>query len=112
MTCNELKNVLSSYCETGHGDDNVMIILSEKSIGFHAASAVESALPGFDWDNGRILIHPIEKLVRDKMSRDVEKIRVFWRDVLHCPTCERRVSKKAKYCEHCGQKFSKEIKVI
>ena len=112
MTCEELKDNLFFYCGTGHRDDEVVILLSEKSIGPHASSQIENIIPGFDWDNGKILIHPTKRLVSDTMSRDVGKMRVFWHDTLRCPTCERRVTKKAKYCEHCGQKFAKEIKVM
>lgn len=111
MTCEELKDSLFLYCGTGHRNDEVVILLSQKSLGAHASSTIECAMPGFDWDNGRLMIRPTKRLVEDVMSRDTEKMRTYWHDVLHCPTCERRVTKKAKYCEHCGQKFTKEIKV-
>lgn len=112
MTCEQLKDDLMFYCGTGHRNDEVVIVLSQKSIGPHASSTIENVILGFDWDNGKILIRPSKRLLEDEMSRDVGKMRTFWHEVLRCPTCERRVTKKAKYCEHCGQKFVKDIMVI
>lgn len=112
MTCEQLKDDLIFYCGIGHSQDEVVVLLSEKSLGPRASSQIERIILGFDWDNGRLIIEPSERLVSDIRSRDAEKMRTFWHDVLHCPTCERLVTKKAKYCEHCGQKFAKEIKVV
>lgn len=110
MTCEELNRYLLEMCMVGHENDEVMILLNEKSIGANAASGIESACAGFDWDAGRILLTPSRRLVSDMMSRDLPKVKILWHGVIHCPTCERKVSKKAQYCESCGQKLADLIK--
>ena len=109
MTCQDLKEKLDTLCKLGHAEDEVVIVLADKSIGAHASSGIESAFAGFDWDRGRILVRPTKSVVSEEKSRDVPQVKVLWHDILHCPHCERRITNSAKYCIHCGQKLSKEV---
>lgn len=45
-------------------DDDVVIELSEPSIGPIAMVEVKSAFQGFDWESGKFIIHPSEPVVR------------------------------------------------
>ena len=109
MTCQDLKDKLDTLCKHGHAEDEVVIVLADKSLGAHASSGIESVFAGFDWDRGKILVRPTKSVVSEERSRDVPQVKVLWHDVLHCPHCERRITKSAKYCIHCGQKLSKEV---
>ena len=104
MTLKELKDILSSYIDY-HSENDVVILLNEKSIGPHACSGIDVVFPRFDWDDGKILICPTNPLCRESRTRDVEKDRVLWHGVIHCPHCEHKVNKKDKYCSNCGQKL-------
>lgn len=109
MTCKDLKYKLDTLCKLGHANDEVVIVLADKSIGAHASAGIESVFSGFDWDNGRILVRPTRRLVSEERSRDVQKKKILWHNILHCPNCERRITKSAKYCTNCGQSLSKEV---
>ena len=109
MTCQEIKNNLDWLCSTGHADNEVIILLSEKGIGIHPNSRIQSVTAGFDWEHGKVLISPEKRLVSDVMSRDCPKNRIKWKDIIHCPTCEHRVNQKSNYCPFCGQRFATEI---
>lgn len=97
-------------CSLGHGDDVVVIELDDKSVGRFASAGITHVTAGFDWDKGLVLLRPDRRIVSDMKSRDIPKTKILWHGVIHCPNCERKVSKKANYCGHCGQRMSEEIK--
>lgn len=62
MKVKELKNILEQHSCLNDPDAEVVVRLSEPSIGPVAASDVKGAGFGFDWDKGRFLIYPKKPL--------------------------------------------------
>ena len=114
MKVSELNEALSKYIERGHGDDEVVILLQENSMGASAAEAVDTCEAGFDWDSGRILLVPAKPLLHYDNERDKAQsaVRISYRNncdgkikpTLHCPQCETKLRKDMRYCPRCGRK--------
>lgn len=49
MTLSELKKQIDFLCDNGHGDNLVLVTLSESSIGSRAATGITGIRSGFDW---------------------------------------------------------------
>jgi hypothetical protein len=62
MKVSELKAILEHSME----DEEVVVILSEPSMGPVAMVSVASASYGLDWEKGKLLLRPNAKLVRLK----------------------------------------------
>jgi hypothetical protein len=63
-------------------DDLIVIALEDPSVGPQAVSDISSINPGFDWDKGRIIIHPSLPLFsKNVLTTDAELKRRL--DVAH-----------------------------
>ncbi|MFY9421518.1 MAG: zinc ribbon domain-containing protein [Bacilli bacterium] len=88
----------------------VLITLSESSIGSRAASGISYIGMGFDWEHGQLRIEPSKKLVSKGNSlNDVKKVvqkEFEHRKYYVCPRCLQKIAKDDYYCRYCGQKLS------
>ena len=116
MKLTELKNAIEFAIENlreydSPDDIQVIISLSEPSMGASAGTSIGFAGMGFDWERGQFRIEPSEKLVRKgKALYDVKSPRseVFdGRTYFFCDNCGggNRVAKDDKYCRCCGQRL-------
>lgn len=113
MKLEELKKIIDSYVEQGKGKDDVVITLSNPSVGPRASTGISSIFPGFDWEQGQIRVEPDEALITKDKDRDVAlpiKQREYnlsnkKRIVRSCPKCGNHVAISDKYCSYCGQKI-------
>lgn len=72
MTVKELKHIIDSQIKAmPHYEDwEVVIPISESSVGGSPAVKTTGAGFGFDWDSGRFFVYPKEGLVKkDKKNR-------------------------------------------
>lgn len=55
-----------------HEDEDLDVVVRthDGGIGPTPAVGARSITPGFDWDSGRLMIHPEEELVRKKNLKD------------------------------------------
>ena len=53
MILSELKKQVDFLCDNGHGDNPVLITLSESSIGSRAANGITGIHIGIDWEHGQ-----------------------------------------------------------
>ena len=114
MKVEELKKIIDIYIEQGKGKDDVVITLSNPSVGPRASTGISSIFPGFDWEQGQIRIEPKEKLITKDKDRDIPlpiKHREYnltnkKRIVRTCPKCGGFVKVSNKYCPSCGQRIS------
>lgn len=112
MTLSELKRQVDLFVDIGHGDDTVLINLSERSVGAKASAGITSLAPGIDWEHGQIRIHTDKKIISDHLNRDlvIPPVEIDYDygvkayHVLHCPKCENKLRKDDKYCSLCGQR--------
>jgi hypothetical protein len=107
LTLSELKIHVDEYVRVGHGDDVVLITLSQSSVGARASTAVSCIFPGFDWEHGQMRIEPEKPVcLRGRAKDDMMPIRMFAysspRPFYECP-CGTQVKKDSHYCQHCGQ---------
>lgn len=51
MILSELKKQVDFLCGTGHGDNPVLVTLSESSVGSRAATGITEIHSGFDWEH-------------------------------------------------------------
>jgi hypothetical protein len=59
MTANELRDMLIDFCARNggrNGDDVIVIPTENESVGPSAAVEVSHAMPGIDWDKGRLFL--------------------------------------------------------
>ena len=89
---------------------NVLINLSENSIGSRAATAIKYIGMGIDWESGQLRIEPEKHLVskgnaindsKNKMVQTIEGRKYYF-----CSRCEEKISKGDHYCRNCGQKLN------
>jgi hypothetical protein len=68
MTLRELKTIVDIHLKDcpEWKEHEVMVMVSEKSMPARAMVKVSSAHPGIDWEDGRFIITPEERLVRKK----------------------------------------------
>lgn len=58
MTAKQLAMILS-----GLGDEEVVIKLSQPSIGPTACATIDGVGLGFDWDMGKVFLFPLKELI-------------------------------------------------
>lgn len=115
MVLSELKKQVDSLCDNGHGDNLVLVTLSESSIGSRAATDITGIHAGFDWECGQVRISTKNKIISYEKDRDnaMEPRREDYdigsriRNLLICPKCENQLRKGDNYCSHCGQRIKK-----
>lgn len=115
MVLSELKKQVDFLVDTGHGDNVVLVTLSESSIGSRAATGITGIHSGFDWEHGQVRISTDKKIISYEKDRDkaIEprkedyNIGVRTRHLLICPKCENQLRKDDNYCSHCGQRIKK-----
>lgn len=61
----ELHKFLDSY-----GDNSVVVVTKDKSIGCISTTPVSSIAPGFDWESGKILLYTEDDLIKLKFEKD------------------------------------------
>lgn len=64
MKATELRDILNAPRMQRHLDDEVVVLLSEPSMGPRAMTGVRYATSGSDWEKGRLLLSPTDYLVR------------------------------------------------
>ena len=115
MILSELKKQVDFLCDNGHGDNLVLVTLSESSIGARAATAITGIHPGFDWEHGQVRVSTKKKIISYGKDRDnaIEPrkedydIGIRMRHLLLCPKCENQLRKYDDYCSNCGQRIKK-----
>lgn len=111
MKVSEAIERLKSLESRGHGEDELVIPLMERSIGRHANSTVEGIHAGFDWDGGIVFVTPTKSLISRGKDRDVPMLLIEQviegrkRKCYRCSVCEEIVSRQVKYCPNCGQRL-------
>lgn len=111
MKVSEAIERLKSLESRGHGEDELVIPLMERSIGRHANSTIIGVNAGFDWDGGLVFVVPTKALISRRKDRDVpmllleQVIEGRKRKCYRCSVCEEIVSKQVKYCPNCGQRL-------
>lgn len=115
MVLSELKKQVDSLCDTGHGDNPVLVTLSESSIGSRAATGITGIHSGIDWEHGQVRISTEKKIISYGKDRDevIEPRREDYnigsrvRHLFLCPKCENHLRKDDNYCSSCGQRIKK-----
>ena len=113
MTVRDIKDTLDFYSEHGYDDANVLITLSEPSIGARAFAEIKYISAGIDWENGQIRIEPIVELCRKgRTLEDPRPLHTFQylydkrtTYSYHCANCGKKNPKDANYCNRCGQRL-------
>ena len=85
----------------------VLISLSEPSIGSRIMVGISNVYQGFDWENGKMILEPNIKLVRNGRSKnDLMPVNIYAHEgtkrLFCCPRCNERVGKSDNYCKNCG----------
>ena len=115
MILSELKKQVDFLYDTDHGDNLVLVTLSESSIGARAATAITGIHSGFDWEHGQVRISTEKKIISYEKDRDnvMEPRRKDYNigtkvcHLLLCPKCENQLRKGDNYCSNCGQRIKK-----
>lgn len=115
MVLSELKKQVDFLIDNGHGDNPILVTLSESSIGSRAATGITGIYLGFDWEHGQVRISTDKKIISYEKDRDkvIEprkedyNIGTQTRHLLLCPKCENHLRKDDNYCSHCGQRVRK-----
>ncbi len=115
MILSELKKQVDFLCDTGYGDNSVLVTLSEPSIGSRAATGITGIHSGIDWERGQVRISTEKKIISYGKDRDevIEPRREDYnigsrtRHLFICPKCENQLRKDDNYCSHCGQRVKK-----
>lgn len=115
MVLSELKKQVDFLYETGHGDNPVLVTLSESSVGSRAATGITGIHSGFDWERGQVRISTEKKIISYGKDRDevMEPIKEDYnigsrtRHLLLCPKCQNQLRKDDNYCGNCGQRVKR-----
>lgn len=115
MILSELKQQVDFLDATDHGNDIILVTLSEASVGSRASTGVTGLYLGFDWEHGQVRISTEKKIVSYDKDRDKEMlprrkdydVGTRIRHLILCPKCENQLRKDDNYCSHCGQKIHK-----
>lgn len=118
MILSELKKQVDFLCDNGHGDNPVIVTLSESSIGSRAFTEITGINSGFDWEHGQVRISTEKKIISYEKDRDnaMESRKEDYgmnsriRHLLICPKCENQLRKDDNYCSNCGQRIKKYAK--
>jgi len=88
-------------------DIEVLITLSESSVGSRAFAKVKYVGMGFDWENGQLRIESEKPIVSKGNNlgniKKVECQQYDGRNHYFCARCESKISKEDKYCRYCSQ---------
>lgn len=110
----ELKSIINHTIEQLHiyqdpKEINVLITLSDSSIGARASSEIKYAGLGFDWESGQFRLEPTKVLVTKgntlKDIKPVKREQFEGRNFYFCPRCDGKIAKDDCYCRECGQKL-------
>lgn len=105
MTIKELKEFINRLDEKKDAY-NVVISLSQVSVGIEAYTDIKMIYEGMDWEAGQIRIEPSKPIIEKHLNRDICKSKrkdpVFPKRFV-CPACGYYVCKDDKYCRSCGQ---------
>lgn len=115
MILSELKKQIDFLCDNGHGDNPVLVTLSESSIGARAATAITGIHPGFDWEHGQVRVSTEKKIISYEKNRDkaIEPRKEDYdigtrvHHLLLCPKCQNHLKKDDNYCGRCGQRIKR-----
>ena len=115
MVLSELKKQVDFLYETGHGDNPVLVTLSESSVGSRAATGITGIHSGFDWERGQVRISTEKKIISYGKDTDevMEPIKEDYnigsrtRHLLLCPKCQNQLRKDDNYCGNCGQRVKR-----
>jgi len=115
VVLSELKKQVDFLCDNGHGDNPVLVTLSEASIGSRAATGITGIHSGIDWERGQVRISTEKKIISYGKDRDevIEPRREDYnigsrtRHLFICSKCENQLRKDDNYCSHCGQRVKK-----
>lgn len=108
----EFKKQVDLLCDSGHGNNPVLVTLLQASIGSRAATGITGIHSGFDWERGKVRISTEKKIVTYEKDRDsaIEPRRKDYdigsriHHLLLCPKCENNLRKDDNYCSNCGQR--------
>lgn len=105
MTVKELKEFINRLDEKKDAY-NVVISLSQVSVGIEAYTDIKMIYEGMDWESGQIRIEPSKPIIEKHLNRDICKSKrkdpVFPKRFV-CTACGNYVNKDDKYCRSCGQ---------
>ena len=109
MKLNIFKEIIGEF----KGDNKeVLINLSEASVGVQAFADISYISEGFDWELNQIRIEPSKPLITKNKDRDliIPKVKdpLFPRRYV-CRACGNYVEKEDNYCRTCGQCIKEEI---
>lgn len=103
----ELASTLSTYADSGYGDNVVVIRTHDPQIVTTLYATISGVYPGFDWDDGKIFIEPTVQLTakpdRYQSVHETEMVDSYGgRPFLGCKNCREKVSKSDNFCKRCG----------
>lgn len=112
MNLNTMKEHIDFLVDRGFGENNVLITLSDNSIGGRASVGIDHISNGFDWESGQIRIEPSKKIISYENNRDnviLPRKRIYEQNgrkyaILSCKKCENKLRKDDIFCSRCGQK--------
>jgi hypothetical protein len=114
MKASALKTILE--CELKEHDDfDVLISLSEPSMGARAFTKIKYVGFGIDWESGQFRLEATDEICRRKFAQDslMPKYlqRFDGRAYYFCSKCGggTKIAKDDKYCRCCGQRLSDEF---
>ena len=109
MTLKEMTIRLNDFLKTNDPDTEVLITLSDRSVGGRAAARIQGIYSGIDFEHGQLRIEPAEKIFRNinRFDHAVGTIKQEFGGVKFtaCSNCWMKVSKDDLYCRHCGQRL-------
>ena len=117
MTLTELRDSVNHALDHWRNSDDpeVVITLSNPSVGPRASCGVLNATLGFDWEYGQFRIQPQENLrmegrtLEDPTETYVVQYLYDYRNKRHvihyCRNCGNVVNKDVNFCQHCGQRI-------
>lgn len=114
MLLSEFKDQVDFLNAHGHGENIVLLTLSESSMGSRASTEVTGIYPGSDWEHGEVRLSTKKKIISYEKDRDnaMQPRRKDYetgsrvRHLLICPKCENHLRKDDNYCSCCGQRIN------
>ena len=90
-------------------ETNVLITLSETSMGARASSEIKYAGMGMDWEHGQFRIEPTKSIVsRGNAFKDIKSVECRpyeGRNFYFCPRCQGKITKDDTFCRYCSQQL-------
>ena len=103
MVLSELKKQVDFLCDTGHGNNPVLVTLSESSIGSRAATGITGIR--YKLFHGSSYVKNRDEVIEP--IREDYDIGSRIRHLLLCPKCQNQLRKDDNYCGNCGQRVKK-----